>query len=246
MQIGQPAYSNHCQFWYHLGKTRPKDSFYLYNPQRSSIDRTRNGAAKFALEIEANYLLFLDDDVIVPRDGLDKLLASSFSVTAGVTLIRGYPFYPMLFDFNTDPNCHYITDWQGRSGDFPGAMEKSYKVFEEAPCCAVGFSFCLIDVAVLRTISTPYFMTGPNFTEDVYFCQKVNRELGVGGIGYRKDCTTGHILGVEVITPEIRSNWIAFEESCDPTLKKKKADLDRSEEYLEMITGLVGNQDAEV
>lgn len=244
MQIAQPAYANHSQFWYRLGKTMPEHQFIFFNPQRMSIDNMRNEAARIAIEAEADYLIFLDDDVLVPMDGLEKLISSDFSITAGVTLIRGYPYYPMLFDFHTDPECHYIVNWKERYGDFNGIGPENYDANVSAPCCAVGFSFCAISVETLKAVSKPYFMTGPNFTEDVFFCQKVNRELGEGFIGYRKDVETAHILGLDVITPEIRKHRIAFDEACDPDLKKKKDAVDRGEDYYKMIAGLVNANEA--
>jgi hypothetical protein len=227
--VTQQAYANHCQLWYRLGKTHPNDNIYLFAPQRMSIDRMRNEAAKFALEIEADYLVFLDDDVLVPFDGLHKLINSNFSVCAGITLIRGYPFYPMLFDFKTDPNCHYIVDWKERGGDD----------VVEVQADAVGFSFCAIEVALLRKLTKPYFMTGPNFTEDVYFCQKLNRELGENFIGYHKEVVTMHILGPDLIAPSIRDARIAFEEECDPGILEKKKELDRSQGYLDEVKNIV-------
>src|SRR5262245_19708245 len=98
-QVSQLAYANHCQFWYRLGKTLPQHEFGLCNPRRLSIDRMRNFAAKAVLELNFDYLCFIDDDVLLPWGAIEKLLEADKDIIAGVTLIRGFPYHPMIFDF---------------------------------------------------------------------------------------------------------------------------------------------------
>lgn len=223
-QVAQPSYVNHCQLWYRLGKTHPDWEFVFFAPQRMSIDRMRNDAANIALEWEADYLIFLDDDVLVPVDGVEKLISTNFPVCSGVTLIRGYPYYPMLFDFS-DPKCHYLVDWKDKESNDCGGTNVD----------AVGFSFCAIQVNFLKQVSKPYFMTAPTHTEDVYFCMKATKELGAGNIGFRKDVVTSHILGLDTIEPGSRDARIAFDEAVNPDLKEAKRAVDRGEDYLHIV-----------
>ena len=50
------------------------------------------------MDQEAEYLLFLDDDVLVPMDGLQKLMDCNSDIAAGNVCIRGYPFDYMFFE----------------------------------------------------------------------------------------------------------------------------------------------------
>ena len=97
-----PAYTNHCQFWFRLGRKHPDIEFCFVNPARMGIDRMRNMAGKVAQDIGAEYLLFLDDDVIVPqiKSPLQMLLDCNADVAAGNVVIRGYPFNYMAFKEN--------------------------------------------------------------------------------------------------------------------------------------------------
>src|ERR1041385_1165531 len=83
--IDQPVYSNHCQFWFRLGRSSSHD-FILSHPRRMSIDNMRNMTAKIALEHNADYILFIDDDVLIPLNTVDMLLASDADIAAGWTL----------------------------------------------------------------------------------------------------------------------------------------------------------------
>src|ERR1035437_9862470 len=97
----QPAYANHIQLFYRLGRSYPKIDFCLVNPPRMSIDRMRNLTATTALDIEASHLLFIDDDVLIPQpfDFLNKLLACKAPIAAGDVIVRGWPFMHMLFKY---------------------------------------------------------------------------------------------------------------------------------------------------
>ena len=81
--VSQPIYSNHCQFWYRFGRSYPQFDFMLNNPRRMSIDNMRNMTAKVALENDVDYILFIDDDVLVPIDTLGRLLACDADIAAG-------------------------------------------------------------------------------------------------------------------------------------------------------------------
>src|SRR5687767_11134475 len=136
--VDQMAYANHSQFWYRLGVWKGKEEaagqsveFALCNPRRMTIDRMRNEAAKIALEGEFDYLMFIDDDVLVPFDAFHKLVKHDKDIIAGVTIIRGYPFHPMIFNFSEEyKENSYVMDFKGKADPETGLLE----------CHAVGFS----------------------------------------------------------------------------------------------------------
>lgn len=157
-----------CNFWYRLGKMHPDKEFIMYHPRRTSIDRMRNNAAIIALDKECDYLMFIDDDIIMDRDVLDCLLKPDKDITAALTFIRGYPFNPMSFKYVTKYNVkmlEFLTDEDLTSSD--GYIS----------CDAVGFACVLIKCSLLKQIREPYFMTGSMHTEDIYFCCKAKEEV---------------------------------------------------------------------
>lgn len=222
--IYQPVYANHMQLWYRLGRNLPEHEFGLCNPNRMSIDRMRNFAAAAAMECDFDWLVFIDDDVLVPFDCISKLLKhvdKGFDVISGVTLIRGYPFHPMLFDFSDKEN-HYVDDYEAKAEN--GLLT----------CDAVGFSLCMIRVALFKKMVPPFFITGTNFTEDVYFCQRAKQQVPGVKIGADVTIETAHILGPEFISPANKKERLIYEESQMPELAKKK-ERDRGLDYFQRL-----------
>ena len=198
----QAAYSNHCQMWYRFGKHYPNIDFCFVNPPRMSIDRMRNLAAEVALDIEATYLLFIDDDVLLPLpfDFLDKLMKLNADIAAADVLIRGYPFPHMIFKWNKDKTG--LT-----------SLLKIPRKKGPLTCGAVGFSCCLIKTSLLKKLSKPYFITGVSNTEDIYFCVKAQEEVPNVTIVADTSITCGHILWSEIIDENNKKNYIKYWEA---------------------------------
>jgi hypothetical protein len=63
--IQNKPYATHLQFAYKLAKDNPEFQFILFTPYRMSIANFRNISARAALESEAEYLMFIDDDAVL-------------------------------------------------------------------------------------------------------------------------------------------------------------------------------------
>lgn len=217
--IQYPAYTNHCQFWFRLGRSYPDIDFVAAQPPRMSIDRMRNMCAEQALALECDYILFLDDDVLIPMDALQKLLNCNADIASGKMVIRGYPFNWMLFKgTDDDPNGMYACTELPESG-----IE---------PVSAVGFSLTLIKVGVFRDMMRPYFVTGVSNTEDIYFCVKARRINPDVTIVCECSLNCGHILWPEVMNNENREVYKEYYEKMNPSLLVAAQSGDRGSEYL--------------
>lgn len=223
-QVDQLAYVNHCQFWYRLGKNHPDIEFALSCPRRASIDRMRNQTAQATLENNFDYLMFVDDDVLVPVDGLKKLLEADADIAAGHTVIRGYPYNNMFFKYEEDKTLTYDNE--------PVLNERGL-----IECAAVGFSFVLIKTSLIKKVPPPYFVTGTHNTEDVYFCLKAKEYNPETTIVVDPAVRTGHILGSEVVEPDNKEALKKFFEDQYPQLLKKKHPEkdDRGNGYLGLV-----------
>jgi hypothetical protein len=215
------AYASHCQFWYRLGKKHPEVQFYFMPPGRMSIDNMRNAAAKVALELECDYLMFIDDDMLLHPETFESLLKADKDIVMALTFIRGGDFPPMFFkrvqkDGGYDLT-HYL-DWQDNI-DKDGLVEAA----------AIGFATVLIKTHLLKKLEPPYFLTAGGHTEDVYFCCRVKAEIGEQvGIFVDTKVPTGHIL-----EPEI-AHVTTVEKLREYHKKEVKAvTVDRGQEYLE-------------
>ena len=231
--LNQYVYANHCQMWYRLGKDYPETQFFFFSPPRMSIDRMRNTSAKVALEQECDYLMFVDDDVLVPFRGFNKLIEANYDIIAGITVIRGYPYNLMAFKFDETGNLvHFNT------------FEKEDPTRRVLDVDAVGFSCVLIKTHLLQKLPPPYFVTSPGNTEDIYFCMKAIDKLGRANlnIGIHRDVICGHLGDAKVYMPSNIEYFKALDEFEDPNIvamdntveaeEARKKNQDRGAEYL--------------
>jgi hypothetical protein len=222
------AYTNHCQFWFDCGRNMSKYDFIFCNPARMSIDVMRNMAAGVALGEGAEYLVFLDDDVLVPMDGLSKLVACDADISAGNVLVRGYPFDYMFFK---------RTRVVGKGLD---PRLETYKTIEGEPLIirdtdglgAVGFSFACIKIDLIRKMKPPYFVTTRNTTEDIYFCIKATEAFPETSIAVDTSVVCGHILWPEIISHKNRTAYAKYFEKINdiPLAERKSATVAKNNE----------------
>jgi hypothetical protein len=220
--INQLTYANHIQFFFRLGRNYPDHNFALMSPTRMSIDRMRNFAVKVALESEFDYVMFIDDDVLVPFDAYGKLIAADKDIVAGNVVIRGYPYNNMVFKFDDDKKSK-ISFYN----DFP---EENL-----VACDAIGCSLVLIKCSLLQKLTPPYFVTGTHNTEDIYLCMKAQKEVEDVTIFIDKSIECGHVLGPQIVTPKNKHLWKKFEEDEEPSLLVPETTHgDRTMNYLEI------------
>lgn len=225
------AYSNHVQLFFKLGKHFGEEfDFVFVNPPRMSIDRMRNMAASAAIQADAKYLIFIDDDVLVPFDFLSKLLRDveqeENDVVCGNVQIRGYPFDYMIFRWDED-----------RTGLF-SLKELPKDEGSLIPVDAVGFSCVIIKVELLRKLSKPYFITTHNMTEDITFCLKAAEEFPETKFACDTSIVCGHILWSEMISEENRATYTEYFEKLYPQVLIKEDECsDRGMNYLESLKG---------
>lgn len=210
-EVNQTVYMSHMILIYRLGRSYPKFDFAICAPRRMAIDNMRNFCAKAAIDGKFEYLWFIDDDVLLPSDALTHLLNLKADIAAGITLIRGYPYNPMLFSFAKDrKNGAALAEYE-QLIESDGSIRDSLD--------AVGFSCCLIRTALLRKVKAPWFLTGPGFTEDVFFCGRAKEFKLDLTIAATNKVQTEHILGSETICPANRKARIKYDEILNPQLK---------------------------
>lgn len=215
------VYANHIEFFTKAVKAHPEIDFKLFTPHRMSIDRARNQAAEMALRWECSHILFLDDDVMVPSNAFDMLYAADKDIICGLVVIRGMPFDIMAFKFMDEAKsalAYYnklplVAPCTKGHTHFEVACVECFECQLEpvVECDAVGFSLCLIKTDVLAMLTPPYFVTGPNHTEDVYFCLKAKDELDPPpGIFMHTGVRCGHLLNPEPIEFATRKKMFEF------------------------------------
>lgn len=150
----------------------------------SLIYDSRNKLAKQAIEVGADYVLWLDSDMIFQPDTLEKLMEDDVDIVSGLYFRRVAPFTPVLFKELTE------TSWKGYD-DYPPSL------FEVQ---GVGFGCVLMKTEVLLDIATKYgnwFTPVNGYGEDLSFCLRAKT------MGYKMFCDPevklGHV-GHSVVT----------------------------------------------
>lgn len=192
--VDSTIYGDHITLLYKVAKEN-RFEVYHYAPRRQSIDRMRNLTADYALQLGCDYILFIDDDMLLTEGTIESLVDANLDIVMADTVIRGYPFHSMAFKLkgvseNNDFDLEHFDDI------LEHVDEKGI-----ARCIAVGFACCLIKVDLLKRINKPYFVTSPFTTEDVYFCIRCQQELENGvEVGVDTKVPTFHQLDPMYIT----------------------------------------------
>lgn len=146
-----------------------------------SVEEARNVAAREALEMDTEYLFFLDDDILAPNQ----------TITRMVRILENEPEYDLVSAVYPlkSPEAEPAVYRDDRPGPYWGWTFN--EVFEIDSC---GMGACMIRTSALKKISEPWFAwvetadgkDSAEVGEDIYFCRKLKeaggRLLADGGI----------------------------------------------------------------
>jgi hypothetical protein len=124
----------------------------------SMLVQSRYDLVKSALRYDATHVLFLDSDMIFPKDLLQQMLLRDKDVLGLNCTTRGWPVTHIAHGFDQQ-----LIDSRGKRG-----LERVQQV---------GLAVMLIKAHVLKKLRPPFFMmewvpdTGGYCGEDIYFCQ---------------------------------------------------------------------------
>lgn len=129
----------------------------IFNAKGCSIDRNRYRCVEAALDLQADYMLFIDTDMVFQSDLLIRLLDHRQAVVAVDAVKRVEPYEKVARDLRGRP----IDSGRGLVG-------ASY----------LGTGIMLIDMDVFKSLAAPYFYHQYNgegcfVTEDIGFCDRV-------------------------------------------------------------------------
>jgi hypothetical protein len=151
---------------------------------RSEVALARNRLVRMLLDTpQASHILFWDDDVLAPPDGLMRLAAHNLPIVSGFYTSRIPPIQPICYT------------------RMPGKRHRYQPVLPVEPGLhrvdGIGFGFVLIQRAVFERIKAPWFQficgtqRDNHRSEDFYFCEKA---LAAGyQIALDFDVQCGHV-----------------------------------------------------
>lgn len=179
----------------------------LDEPFGLTVPDARNYIVKKAIEEEYDYIFFVDDDCIIPRQALVQLVHHKAGVAGGFYYKKYLPLESVGMHINEKNQPVPIED---------------YKIGDLIHDTLVLPSGCtLISVDVLKKMEFPWYKTitvngRPTMTEDTYICQKF-KDLGVDiitdtglqciHVDYNKGIFYGHQDIIDYKKNEIRAAY---------------------------------------
>jgi len=152
-----------------LGLEKPQD-WYRGALIRMEVAHARNLLVrKMLANTEATHILFWDDDVLPPRDGLMRLLAHDAPIVSGFYTSRALPMRPIAYRLDEARRYQHVDELHDGLNAVDGA----------------GCGFLLIQRAVFETLAAPWFQyvcqdgdVNASLSEDLYFCEQA-RAAGI-------------------------------------------------------------------
>lgn len=170
----------------------------------SLIYDSRNKLAGYAIEMEADYILWLDSDMVFPADTLERMMKvldehEEIDILSGLYFRRGYPFSPVLFkklEINEKNECIFE--------DYDSIPKQLCEVAGCGFGCVLMRADCLLDMASKQDEIGMWFSPMGNVGEDVAFCIRA-REMGYK-IYCDPDISLGH-MGYAPVTAEFYKTY---------------------------------------
>lgn len=160
----------------------------------SLIYDSRNKLARQALQVEADYIMWFDSDMMFHPDTLTKLLQDDKDIVSGLYFRRAAPYTPVAFSkINIDENGK--ADFEDYTGSLDGLHEVE----------GIGFGCVLMKTDVIFDCFGEYgtcFSPIGGFGEDLSFCWRA-RQLGYE-VWLDTDVKCGH-CGHVVVTQDFYS-----------------------------------------
>ena len=176
--IGIPAYGDidpevvqsFMRWLYRLGRDYPDCQFFMGIKSKSEQARARNYIVNSALSINCDYILMIDDDMIIEDDQTDflrKLLNHNVPAVGVLYWQRGGEFRPVML---------HEKEVKGEVGKYIWYDESEIKG-ELQEVDVIGGGFMLIKAEVFLRMLEPYFWYDGTVGTDIYICRRI-RELG--------------------------------------------------------------------
>jgi len=137
---------------------------YIECPNGELIGEYRNRLVMDALSLGCEHLFFVDDDLLVPQDALQKLYAHKLDVVGGwYTKKEPVPESATLIKTEDGKSCMPVPK------EATGLIDVDW---------VLTGGLTLIDMKVFKTVQYPWYNTSYQATEDTYFSARL-REAGI-------------------------------------------------------------------
>lgn len=172
------AYANRLENFMYLGRLQerglhqnesPRFEFFFLTLGRIFTPLAREEAVKWAMEINADRIFFIDDDMICPNDLFERLYRHDVDLIAPLAFTRNFPHKAVLYQIKEG------WDPVAKQEYFINHHVDLYPKDSLVECDAVGFGAALIKTDIIKKMVAPYFMSTNATGEDILFCHKARK-----------------------------------------------------------------------
>jgi len=148
-------------------ETRSNYKFFKTTMGRLLVPYAREKFAELAVDAGFEYVLFIDDDHVWPKDIFERLQAhiKDYDMVAPLCLQRSYPYNPVIYKRHTTQSngttyieSKFHLDWE--KGDLVTDAD------------AIGFGCVIVKTELFKRIPQPWFFNMAPIGEDLSFCFK--------------------------------------------------------------------------
>ena len=159
--------------------------FYPYIMDNSLVYHARNEILNYANQVQADYLLFVDSDIIFPSYALKNLLDQNRTMISGIYWSRSETVCKPIIYSEIKPRHIFrrIPELSNFTGQIQGCTEVK----------ACGMGFCLIRKDLIQKITKKFvspFEPYRGMGEDISFCYRVGK---IKEKIYALDCNLEHV-----------------------------------------------------
>jgi 2-polyprenyl-3-methyl-5-hydroxy-6-metoxy-1,4-benzoquinol methylase len=173
--IGVPGYhgiqpevqESFIRMMYRCGKDMPDYDFIFKVVTKKEQFRARNNIVQWAIQAQADWLLMLDDDMVLPPDLVQRLVANDKDVCGALYYQRGGSYHPVLLHRNARED-----------GSFKPEFYKPYDpiILNPGlyPVDIIGGACMLFKTKVFDRMLPPYFHPELDMGTDIAICNRVH------------------------------------------------------------------------
>lgn len=165
------AQENFFELAYHCGRYAKGYDFLLKIMTKREQFRARNTLVDLAIMNSCDYLLMLDDDMIVPPNLFLKLVAHDKDIIGALYFQRGGAYHPVLMKQKSEKDGF-------RSIEFLNHYDPALVKPGLHPVDVIGGGCLLMKVDVFRQLTQPYFWIDGVVGTDVHLCTRL-RDAGI-------------------------------------------------------------------
>ena len=124
----------------------------LYQPDSVLVDKARNDCVEGARELGADWLMFIDSDMVFDPNHIEMLIEHNKDVVGGLCVKRVEPFFSTIY-FHREEDDKYVP--------LDSANPNAVVLNSLIPCDGTGSAFLLLKMSVFDRLEKPYYALPP-------------------------------------------------------------------------------------